>query len=229
MDAAEKLGVIKDGWNGFNVLHNAASRVGGLDIGFLPQKGGKGFKEIISGTKDGSIEALFLLGADEFNARVNIGWKTFVVYQGHHGDEAAHRADVILPSAAYTEKDGIYVNTEGRPQLAKRAVSPPGEAKEDWSILRALSEHICDKALPYNSQSELRARIQKQWATFKSMDEVVPAKWDVFKAKGKVGKDAFTLPEQSYYLKNAICRASETMQDCVKSFEDGEGFQEAAE
>ncbi len=217
-DAAEKLGVIADDWNGFNVLHQAASRVGGLDIDFLPQKGGKDFVNIIAGSKDGNIQALFLLGADEFNARVNIGWKTFVVYQGHHGDHAAQRADVVLPSAAYTEKDGIYVNTEGRPQMARRAVTPPGEAKEDWAILRALSDHICDVPLPYNNVAELRKRIQKEFPIFKTMDEITPAKWEKFTVKGKISKDAFVNPVRNYYLNDAICRASETMQQCVSRF-----------
>jgi len=227
--AAEDLGVIKKDWNGFNVLQNSASRVGALDIGFLPQKGGQDFANIMKGTKDGSIKALFLLGADEFNARVNIGWQTFVVYQGHHGDHGAERADVVLPSAAYTEKDGTYVNTEGRPQAAKRSVFPPGDAKEDWAILRALSEHIGKKPLPYNSQNELRARIQKEWTIFKSMNEIIPAKWDKVSAKGKVLSDPFVNPVRSYYLKNAICRASDTMRECTESFNKTEQFQEAAE
>ncbi len=227
--AAEDLGVITKDWNGFNVLHSAASRVGGLDIGFVPQKGGKGFTDIMAGTKDGSIKAVYLLGADEFNARVNIGWQTFVIYQGHHGDHGAERADVILPSAAYTEKDGIYVNTEGRPQLAKRAVSPPGEAKEDWAILRALSEHIGKDKLPYNSASEIRARIKKEWPVFKAMNEVTPAKWSKFTHKGKVLKDGFNSPSQNYYYKNAICRASDTMRECVNAFNKNEEFREAAE
>ncbi len=226
--AAEELGIVKKGWNGFNILHRAASRVGGLDIGFLPQEGGKGFADIISGTKDGSIKALFLLGADEFNASVNVGWKTFVVYQGHHGDHAAARADIILPSAAYTEKDGIYVNTEGRPQMAKRAVSPLGDAKEDWAIIREISEHIGAKALPYNSQSELRARIQKEWSIFKHMDEVMPAKWSKYSSKGKLSKDDFALPVQNYYLSNSICRASKTMAECVQAFTKQKELEEAA-
>jgi len=227
--AAEELGIVTKDWNGFNVLHQAASRVGGLDVEFLPTaKESKGFVDIMAGTKDGSIKALFLLGADEFNARVNIGWQTFVVYQGHHGDHAASRADVILPAAAYTEKDGIYVNTEGRVQLAKRAVFPPGDAKEDWSILRALSDHICSEPLPYNSQMELRKRIQKEWPSFKALDEVTPAKWSKFTHKGKVMKDAFGVSVKSYYLNDSICRASDTMKDCVKSFEE-RNFQEAAE
>ncbi len=217
-EAAEKLGIVKRGWNGFNILHRAASRVGGLDVGFLPQEGGKGFADIIAGTKDGSIEVLFLLGADEFNAHVNVGWKSFVIYQGHHGDHAAQRADVILPAAAYTEKDGIYVNTEGRPQMARQAVSPPGDAKEDWKIIRKISEYAGSKALPYNTQLELRARIQKEWSIFKKMDEIVSAKWSKFSYKGKVNKDDFILPAQNYYMSNPICRASKTMEECARAF-----------
>lgn len=228
-EAAEALGIVKKNWNGFNILHGAASRVGGLDVGFLPQKNGLNFSDIISGTKDGSIEALFLLGADEFNARVHIGWKTFVVYQGHHGDHAAERADVILPAAAYTEKDGLYVNTEGRPQLAKRAVTAPGDAKEDWAILRAMSEHICRKPLPYNTQLELRTRIQKEWPIFKKINEVAPAKWVKPSMKGRILKDSFILPMPNYYLNNPICRASKTMKTCTEAFTNQSDFQEAAE
>lgn len=216
-DAAEKLGIVKDGWNGFNVLHQAASRVGGLDIGFLPQKGGKSFAEIIAGTKSDDIEALFLVGVDEFDARINVGWKTFVVYQGHHGDLAAQRADVILPSAAYTEKDGLYVNTEGRPQLARRVVEPPGEAKEDWAIIRALSEYVLKKPLPYNDVYALRDRIKKEWPVFKNIDETQDEKWETFKVKGRVGKEPFVNPVQQYYLNDVICRASDTMKACVSS------------
>lgn len=220
--AAEKLGVVNDKWNGFNILHKAASRVGGLDIGFLPQeeRGGKHFNEIIAGTKEGTISVLFLLGADEFNARVNIGWQTFVVYQGHHGDHGAQRADVILPSAAYTEKNGLYVNTEGRPQMAKKAVSPPGQAREDWAIIRALSQYLLSEPLPYNTQNELRTRIQKEWPVFKSLFQITPAKWSLYKHKGKIHKDDFISSSQNYYLNNAICRASPTMGECVKVFGD---------
>ncbi len=226
--AAEELGIIKDDWNGFNILHRAASRVGGLDIGFLPQEGGKGFADIIAGTKDGSIEVLFLLGADEFNAHVNIGWKSFVIYQGHHGDHAAQRADVILPAAAYTEKDGIYVNTEGRPQMAKAAVSPPGEAREDWAIIRELSEYIGMQPLSYNSQIGLQERIKKEWTIFKHMDEILSAKWYGFSCKEKVAKDDFILPVQNYYMNNPICRASKVMQECVRAFTKQKEIKEAA-
>src|SRR6266403_5571840 len=134
---AENSGLVREDWNGFNVLHHAAARVGGLDLGFVPGSGGRDVEGILAGCKSGDIEVLYLLGADEIDTG-DLG-AAFVIYQGHHGDRGARRADVVLPGAAYTEKDGTYVNTEGRVQLARRAVFPPGEAREDWKILRALS------------------------------------------------------------------------------------------
>ncbi len=134
-------GVIKDGWNGFGVLHTAASTVGALDLGFAPGKSGANAAQM---TTAGTLDVLFSLGADEINAADG----TFVVYIGTHGDRGAHRADVILPGAAYTEKSGIFVNTEGRVQMANRAAFPPGDAREDWAILRALSD-VLGKRLPF--------------------------------------------------------------------------------
>ena len=216
-DAADKLGIVKDGWNGFNILHRAASRVGALDVGFVPQEGGCNAHDILNGTRDGSIKAVYMLGVDEFDARAHIGWKTFVIYQGHHGDHGAARADVILPGAAYTEKDGIYVNTEGRVQLARRASSPPGEAKEDWKILRALSG-VLGQALPYDTQVELRTRINDEFKLLEHVDEIVPATWGAFGGQGKMSKLAFKNPVSNYYLTNAICRASDTMKACSIAF-----------
>ncbi|MCB9983095.1 MAG: NADH-quinone oxidoreductase subunit G [Rhodospirillales bacterium] len=225
---AEKLGVVKKDWNGFNVLHRAASRVGALDVGFVPQIGGKDFAGIVEGTKDGSIKALYMLGADEFDARAQIGWKTFVIYQGHHGDHGASRADVILPGAAYTEKDGIYMNTEGRVQYARRAAFPPGEAKEDWKILRAVSEAL-GQTLPYNTQMELRDRIFDEFKHLAVADSIAPGLWGVFGIKGAADQAPFTNPVRNYYMTNAICRASDTMRACAQSFAQPEEMLEAAE
>src|SRR6185312_14150864 len=138
------------GWNGFNVLHTAASRVAALDLGFATGDMGS----ILDGASKGKINFVYLLGADEFDTS-KLG-NAFVVYQGTHGDAGAHRADVILPGAAYTEKEGLYANFEGRVQRSKRAAFPPGEAKEDWTILRALSE-VLGKKLPYDNLEALRA------------------------------------------------------------------------
>ena len=165
--AALAAGVVKDGWNGFNVLHTAASRVGGLDLGLVPGEGGL---DAPSMAKAGALDVLFNLGADEIDVEPG----AFVVYIGTHGDRGAHRADVILPGAAYTEKTGIYVNTEGRPQFAERAVFPPGDAREDWSILRALSEPLGAR-LPYDSLAQLRATLAAAYPDLVRFDAIEPA------------------------------------------------------
>ena len=227
-EAAEKLKVIKDDWNGFNVLQSAASRVGALMAGLVPAEGGRDFEGILQGARDGDIKALYMLGADEFDARAHVGPKPFVIYQGHNGDHGAARADVVLPGAAYTEKDGLYVNTEGRVQAAKRAVFPPGEAKEDWKILRALSERV-GKKLPYDTLLQLRKRLNKIDKAFGKIDEIAPAEWSKFgDAKGKVLARKFENLISHYYLTNAICRASDTMRACQSEFA-GEEMLEAAE
>src|SRR6202022_4934975 len=150
---AGDFGAIKDGWNGFAVLHEVASRVGALDIGF---GAGAGSLSAAQMTTFGTLDVLFLLGADE----IKVPDGTFVVYIGTHGDRGAHRADVILPGAAYTEKSGLYVNTEGRVQMAARAAFPPGDAREDWAILRALSD-VVGQRLPYDSLAALRQALFK--------------------------------------------------------------------
>jgi NADH-quinone oxidoreductase subunit G len=152
---AKTVGAINSDWNGFSVLHTAASRVGALDVGAVPGSGGLGVAGML---EPGNLDVLFLLGADEIDAPDG----TFAVYLGTHGDRGAHRADVILPGAAYTEKNAIYVNTEGRPQLANRAAFPPGDAREDWAILRALSEALGAK-FDYDSLAELRRALYEQY------------------------------------------------------------------
>ena len=162
---AANVGAIKDGWNGFAVLHETASRVGALDIGFT-----SGLTAAQMATF-GTLDVLFLLGADE----VKVPDGTFVVYIGTHGDAGAHRADVILPGAAYTEKSAIYVNTEGRVQIAGRASFAPGEAREDWAIIRALSEAL-GKKLPWDSQSALRQAIFKVAPHLMRVDQIEAGK-----------------------------------------------------
>ena len=204
---AKKAGVVKDGWNGFNVLHTAASRVAGLDMGFLPQDGGLSVADML---KPGALDVLFLLGADEVNAS---GSDAFRVYLGSHGDRGAHGADVILPGAAYTEKSGLYVNTEGRVQMAERAVFPKGEAKEDWAIVRALSERV-GQTLPYDNLNQLRAKLMADVPSFGRIDYLAPsASFDVASlgVKGDAGDIAFVSTITDPYLTNPIARASETM------------------
>ena len=218
---ADTCGLIKDGWNGFNVLHTAAARVGGLDLGFVSANGVRG---ILNGASKGEIEVVYLLGADEIDT-AKLG-KAFVVYQGHHGDRGAHRADVILPGAAYTEKDGLYVNTEGRVQAALRAVFPPGEAREDWTIIRALSESL-GKTLAFDNLAQLRARLRDAAPTFATVDKIQPAAWGSFGAVGQasdgrsqtsISATPFEYPVKNYYMTDPISRASRTMARCTEEF-----------
>ncbi len=208
---AEATGMVREDWNGFNVLHRAAARVGGLDLGFVPGAGGRDAAGIVAGCASGEIGALYLLGADEIDMS-RLG-SAFVVYQGHHGDAGARRADVVLPGAAYTEKDATYVNTEGRVQRASRAVFPPGDAREDWKILRALSA-VLGRALPYDALPALRARMAETNPVFAHPDEVTRASWGVFGKKGPVERAAFAYPIHDFYRTDAIGRASPTMAEC---------------
>jgi len=227
-DFAEKLGFVKDGWNGFNVLQTNASRVGALDIGFVPQADGLNAYGILGATQNKDVEVLYLLGVDEFNVGASIGKDTFVIYQGHHGDQGAARADVVLPGAAYTEKDGLYVNTEGRVQLAKKAVSPLGEAREDWKIIRALSDKI-GKPLSYNTLAQLRAKLVSEFAHFGKIGQVTPSIWNKFGKAGKISNHPFHSPIDNYYMTNSISRSSKTMAECTKSFVQSTHTVEAAE
>ena len=225
---AGAFNMVRDGWNGFNVLHTAASRVGGLDMGFIPGEGGLTAHDMV---KKGALDVLFLLGADEIDLSET---DAFVVYLGSHGDRGAHRADVILPGAAYTEKPGLYVNTEGRVQMANRVVFPKGEAREDWAVLRALSERLGAK-LPYDSLEELRARLFADHPTFGQIDyapgAATAAGFDLAKL-GKAGK-LENAPFQSrvtdFYLTNPVARASVTMAECSAVASEAGGKLAAAE
>jgi len=208
--AALSLGVVKDGWNGFNLLHSAASRVGGLDLGLVPGEGGQ---DALGLAAAGGADLIFNLGADE----IEIAPGAFMVYIGTHGDRGAHRADVILPGAAYPEKTGTYVNMEGRPQFAERATFPPGDAREDWSILRALSEAIGAK-LPYDSISGLRAALAAAHPHLAAIDQVQAADatglTGLAAVGGEIGDAAFVSSVDDFYLTNPIARASRVMAEC---------------
>jgi NADH-quinone oxidoreductase subunit G len=214
--AAWSLGVsfnmMNADWHGFNILHTAAARVGALDLGFLPGPDGKGLAAMLNG----GVDALWLLGADEFDT-TKIGAKTFVIYQGHHGDAGAARADVILPGAAYTEKHGTYVNLEGRAQQGFQAISPPGEAREDWRILRAISAYL-GHALPYDTLPELRAALAKANPVFGQVGAVRRLAGTDLSAPASGGAllaDDFYPAIVNYYQTDPISRASPTMAACV--------------
>jgi NADH-quinone oxidoreductase subunit G len=212
--AATAIGAIKPeaSWNGFNVLHHAAGRVAGLDLGLVPGKGGFDVESILDAAKAGKVEVVYLLGADEIDME-RLG-SAFVIYQGSHGDAGAHRADVILPGAAYTEKDAIYVNTEGRAQMTSRAVFPPGEAREDWKILRALSA-VLGKTLPFDSTQALRAKMFAAHPHLALLDQIDPADSAAIERLGKQpakpGKERFGHAIEDFYLTNPIARASAIM------------------
>ena len=212
---AADVGALTADWHGFNVLHTAAARVGALDLDFVPGPGGKD----LAGMMGGGVDLLWLLAADEFDM-ARIGADTFVVYQGHHGDLGAARADVILPGAAYTEKPGTYVNTEGRVQRAFLAIQPPGEAREDWAIVRAFSATIGHK-LPYDDLAGLRDRMVQANPVF-AVQQDLPRHGCTDLSGPSAGGTLSDVPFQpavpDYYQTNSICRASSTMAECTRTY-----------
>ncbi|WMS42341.1 NADH-quinone oxidoreductase subunit NuoG [Acuticoccus sp. MNP-M23] len=227
---AVDCGAIAGDWNGFGVLHTAASRVGGLDVGCLPEAGGKNTGEILEGARSGGIDTLFLLGADELPYEALE--KPFVIYIGTHGDAGAHAADVILPGATYAEKSGTMVNLEGRPQHLSRAAFAPGEAREDWAILRALSAEL-NRKLPFDSLAALNAAMVAVAPWLAQTDHVVPADPEAVRAlagrAGSLEDRAFVNPIKSFHLTNPIARASAVMAECARTFAEGDKVAEAAE
>jgi NADH-quinone oxidoreductase subunit G len=215
---------VKEGWNGYSVLHTAASRVGALEAGFVPGEGGLNTAAM---TKPDALDVLFLLGADE----VDVPAGAFVVYVGTHGDNGAHRAEVILPGAAYTEKSGLYVNTEGRVQMANRASFPPGDAREDWSIFRALSEVLGQK-LAYDSLAGLRQVLFAEHPHFARIGQIMPGGpadvRQVSQVQGKIDKAPFRSVVEDFYLTNPIARASAIMAEC-SALAEARGTMTAAE
>ncbi len=215
---AKALNVIREGWNGFNVLHMAASRMGGLMLGFA---------------HDGGIKALaakkpklaFFLGADEVH--YGLFADSFKIYVGHHGDAGAAAADVVMPGAAYTEKAGTWVNLEGRVQRGERAVFPPGDAREDWAIFRALSD-VLGKTLPFDSLDELRAKMTQDVPAL-GVEGLAEFDWNPPSLPDKVDAEIADYPIEDFYLTNSICRASPTMQRCSAELLHGEEWLEAAE
>jgi NADH-quinone oxidoreductase subunit G len=210
--------IVRSDWNGYNLLQKAASRVGALDLGFVPEKNGKSMQEIYDAITENEIEVVYLLGADDIDMK-KLG-TSFVIYQGHHGDRGAERADIILPGAAYTEKNSTYVNTEGRAQRAAYVVSPPGDAKEDRLILQELAKY-CEVKLNYNSLSELRNRMIEIAPHFKHVDFVTQSNWqEEFGVEGEINYGSLEIgaSKDNYYMSNPIARSSKTMAECIKTF-----------
>ncbi len=208
--AALDIGAVKEGWNGYCVLHSAASRVGALDLGFVPGQGGLSARQMAA---FGTLDVLFLLGVDE----IDVAQGAFVVYLGTHGDRGASRADVVLPGAAYPEKSAIYVNTEGRVQMATRASFPPGDAREDWAILRALSD-VLGNRLPYDLLAALRQALFQAHPHLMRIGQVAPADAAALQKLATLGGTADKTPFGSivddYYFTNPIARCSAVMAEC---------------
>jgi len=215
--AVASLNLVREGWNGFNVLHTSASRMAGLMLGYA-QAGG--IADIVAAKP----ELVISLGADEMAADRFAG--AFTVYIGHHGDKGAASADLVLPGAAYAEKHGTFVNTEGRVQRSERATFPPGDAREDWTIFRAVSD-LLGKPLPFDRFDQLRAAMHGDTPAL-ARDGLIDLPWSPpkldAKASGPVG-----YPIADFYLTNAISRASPTMHRCSEELLHGERFAEAAE
>lgn len=215
----KSLNLVRDGWNGFNVVHMAAARMGSLMLGYA-QAGG--IADIVAAAP----KLAFLLGADEVDfAKLD---KSFKVFVGHHGDKGAHAADVILPAAAWPEKPGTYVNTEGRVQFAERAAFPPGDAREDWSIFRALAD-VLGVSVGFDSFDACRAAMIAAVPALGGEGEIADYGWSL--PKGGTAKPSGPIPSpiKDFYLTNAIARASATMQRCSAELLHGETFEEAAE
>ena len=212
---ADSCGLVKDGWNGFNVLHTVAARVGGLDLGFVPGAGGKDVAGIVAGAGKGELDVVILLGADEIDTKA-LG-SAFVVYIGSHGDAGAHRADVVLPGAAYTEKNATFVNTEGRVQRTRLAVFPPGEATEDWKAIAAIAGAL-GKPLAYNTLSQVRQRLVQVNPVFGQLDTVTIAAWGPFGQEGALTAAPLASTLGAFYAVDPISRASKTMAQCQAVF-----------
>ena len=212
---ADAFGLVKPGWNGFNMLHTAAARVAGLDLGLTVDGG---VEAIYTKAGKGELDLVWLLGADEIDAS-RLG-QAFVVYQGHHGDVGAHRADLILPGVAFSEKNATYVNTEGRVQSTKMAVFPPGESKEDWRIIRAVSEAVGHK-LPYDNLESVRRRLAEINPALGFYDRVTPGGWGEIGAPGPVSAAPFSSPIENFYMTDPISRVSQTMAQCTAELGKG--------
>jgi NADH-quinone oxidoreductase subunit G len=224
-EIADTYGVVAGDWNGFNVLHTAAARVAGLDLGLTPGRGQMDVADMYKAAEAGKLDVVWLQAADEIDAdRLK---DAFVIYQGHHGDRGAHIADVILPGAAYTEKDGIYLNTEGRVQYAGRATFPPGEAREDWTIIRALAGRM-GVNLGFDSLDELRTELFEITPHFADQDEIKSARWAKFGGRGKVSSTPVAAALDGFYMTCAVSRASETMGQCLMALQADQA-QDAAE
>lgn len=216
---AEKYGFVSEDWNGFNILHTAASRVGGLDIGFIPKNPAQDVDYFLEGASAGKIKLLYLLGADEIDFTNNNN--CLVIYQGHHGDKGAHVADIILPGSAYTEKDASYVNLEGRVQRTYTSVKAPGDAKLDWQIIIEIAQML-KITLHFKDLQSLRAKMFAEFPHFANIDLIAKSSFIINKREYNYINEPIAYKRNNYYLTNPICRASVTMAKIADVIAKGE-------
>jgi NADH-quinone oxidoreductase subunit G len=214
---------IQESWNGYNILHTAAAQVGGIDVGFVPSQTGYNTDKILTACQQREIQLVYLLGIDKIPKEKFE--EAFIIYQGHHGDIGAAGADIILPGCAYTEKTATYVNTEGRAQRGLQAVSPPGEAKEDWKIITALSHALEEKLnslqqkpLSYISLEDIQQDLEKCHPAFQHLFQIVKTPWHPLPhyPSGTLSQNLLTTIIDNFYVTNTICRHSLTMLACVR-------------
>lgn len=216
---AHMVGAVRKDWCGFNVLHIAAARVAGLDLGLVPRAGGLDTTRMLAAADKGKIKTMFLFGADEIDMTALTS--CFTIYIGAHGDAGAHAANVVLPSAAFSEKQAIYVNSEGRAQMTARAAFPPGEAREDWKIFRALSS-VLEVPLSYVSVDQLRKAMFECAPNLAQLDTIIAPDNYVEalprpKRHGRFIKKEFTYPLEDYFMTNPCARASVTLARATES------------
>jgi len=216
-EIVKKYKIVRSDWNGFNMLHNHASMVSALDLGFYYGKSGNGTSEILKDSRDGKVKMLYLLGADDFDVSM-IGKDCFVVYQGHHGDKSASIADVILPEAAYTEQDGIFTNMEGRLQYARRATDTLGLAKTSCDIIMNLAKDI-GISMSVADLMDVRKLMSEEYPVFAKIDDITKGEFVQFKSKEKLLEKSISKIDMNYYMTDPISRASVTMAKCTKEQE----------
>lgn len=209
---ADKYNFIQENWNGFNVLQRSAAIVGGLDIGFIPANEDYNVDSILNEVEEGKIKLVYLLGADEIDvAKLK---NSFVIYQGHHGDKGAHIADVILPGAAYTEKNATYVNLEGRPQHTYQAVAAPGLARVDWQIICDLATSL-NHSLGFSNLNEVRSKMVEAAPHLADIGQLSKSVWNLGNKEFNCNTKVISYNDSNYYLTDPICRASVTMAKCA--------------
>ncbi|MEQ9116348.1 MAG: NADH-quinone oxidoreductase subunit NuoG [Rickettsiales bacterium] len=214
-EIAEKYSFVNDGWNGFNILHRDAAAVGALELGFKSSSRSGDIDNILASYKRGLISTLLVFGCDEIDANKLKTKDSKLIYFGHHGDVAANYADIIIPAPAFTEKDGTFINLEGRVQRAYQAISPFGDAQPEWKAILDIAS-CCNIPLEYSDLDSLREKMSEEVSIFKNLDELPKVKWKKISAKGSIESYEIKPKEINFYMTNSICRSSRTMAKCVK-------------